>query len=416
MQEKYFQDVIDFIKEHKDNWRNELKKEPYRVSSTQCPDKAYKNAYMLSYSQFDSDFTNRVVKGCRGSIIDVTDIDNPKFVCAPFYKFVNHEQEGEDDIDWSTAKVLDKVDGMLMKCWYSEVLGKWMWVTNNGWSTYYELPETLASAYKEEETENAKCFWDVLTVAFKNNNLPKDWYEQLDKDYTYMFEMVSPKTRIIIDYPKSDIYYLGRRNNITWLEESPEELDSASILNKIKHPEKFDNSDLESVLARCNSYHDLEKEGVVVCDANFHRFKIKCNDYLTIKFAKHQIGLGEKFLLSCIREGTDDDLLSAFPTMKDKVDAMKSKIKHFEEIMDAIHRYTIELHNKLKNEYGDDKLAKKKFAEYVITNYKDFDWVIFAASKNEESLNFFKQEITIDKMNRIIEMYSDLNIGDLDVS
>ena len=69
---------------------------------------------MFSYSQFVSDFTNPIVKACRGSIVSIEN-DVPYMVCTPFYKFGNYGENYTDEIDWESAVVRDKVDGCLIK-------------------------------------------------------------------------------------------------------------------------------------------------------------------------------------------------------------------------------------------------------------------------------------------------------------
>lgn len=407
-QERYYYDLYNFIKTHKETWKEDLAKAPYAVTVKQCPFKdfngnlIYPEAYMLSYSQFASDFTNNIVKACRGSIVDVSDLNNPKMLCTPFYKFMNHGQEGEDEIDWTTAKVRDKIDGMLMKLWWSDKLGGWIWVTNNGWDIECQLPETLISKYDEPESRNAKTFLDLLQIAFKKEHLVQDWYEDLDKDYTYMFELVSPKTRIICDYPETRLWYLGCRNVNTWLEKTPEDIHKGHILYHFNHPEIYTDKSMEEVLARCNGYDNIDKEGVVVCDINFHRFKIKCNEYLKIKFAKHEMGISEEFLLKCIREESEDDLLGIFPELKVKLDEIKLKIKRFEYCVNQIVEIAKLLYNAYSECLENEKEIKKKFAE-KIKNYNNYDKsIMFLALKGEKAIKQYLLEANLEKINNFL--------------
>ena len=410
MQELYYNDLLDFIRANGKDWINKIAQAPYYITAKQCPFKnetgnlLYPEAYMVSYSQFESDFTNRVVKACRGSIIDTSDLNSPDMICTPFYKFMNHGQDGEDEIDWSTAKVRDKIDGMLMKCWYSEKLNCWIWVTNNGWDIKCELPETLISKYEEEDSKDAKTFWDLLKIAFKHANLAENWYEELDKNYTYMFELVSPKTRIICDYPITELWYLGCRDIRTWKEWTPEQISDNSILKVFKHPEVYADKNIEEVLARCNGYDNIDKEGVVVCDANFHRFKIKCNEYLKIKFAKHEMGINEKFLLQCIRDNSEDDLLGIFPELNKKLKELKEKIMLFKNTVTVFYLGATDEYQTIKDKYIDEKEARKIFAQNVNkeSNSK-IKALKFLSLKGLEAINKYINNADLDDINEIIE-------------
>ena len=408
-QERYYYDLYTFIKEHKETWQNDIAQAPYFITAKQCPFKddagnlLYPEAYMLSYSQFASDFTNNVVKACRGSIVDVSNPDNPKMICTPFYKFMNHGQDGEDEIDWSTAKVRDKIDGMLIKLWWSNKLGGWVWVTNNGWDIECELPETLISKYDEVESRNAKTFMDLLQIAFKKEHLVPDWYEDLDQEYTYMFELVSPKTRIICDYPETRLWYLGCRNSITWLEKAPEDIHKGYILAHFNHPELYADKNIEEVLARCNGYDNIDKEGVVVCDANFHRFKIKCNEYLKIKFAKHEMGISEEFLLKCIREESEDDLLGVFPELKAKLDKLKQKIKIFEYCVYNIANQAEILYSAYTDCLDNEREIRKRFAE-KIKSFESLDkTIMFLALKGKLAINQYIKEADLNKIDNLLK-------------
>lgn len=410
MQELYYDDLLDFIRFHGKNWISEIAKAPYFITAKQCPFKdednnlIYSEAYMVSYSQFESDFTNRIVKACRGSIVDVSDLNSPEMICTPFYKFMNHGQDGEDEIDWSTAKVHDKIDGMLMKCWYSKKLNRWIWVSNNGWDINCQLPETLISKYQEEDSKNANSFWDLLKLAFKHAKLTENWYEQLDKNYTYMFELVSPKTRIICDYPKTELWYLGCRNINTWWEYGPEDISDNIILSAFKHPELYMDKNIEEVLTRCNGYDNIDKEGVVVCDINFHRFKIKCNEYLKIKFAKHEMGISEKFLLQCIRNESEDDLLEIFPELKDKLTELKEKLKIFKVKINNITISAKNTYNNLKiNNNNDEKLSKKNYAEMIKNKPSNIKSIMFLALKDDKIINDFINKVDLEYINSFLE-------------
>lgn len=408
----YFNDLIQFISTHRDNWAQILPTEPYFVNVKQCPFQdekgrlLYPHAYMLSYRQFDSDFTNPIVRACRGSIVDVSDIEHPKMICAPFYKFVNYGQEGQDDIDWSSVKVLDKIDGMLIKLWYSETLKRWVWVTNNGWNITCTLPETLASKYKEKATENATCFYDLVKVAITNAGFEneKELFDGLSKDYTYMFELTSPKARIICDYKITVMWYLGCRNNQTFQEESPDVLPLSHVLNHFLQPSVFEDKSLEDVLKRCDSYSDIEHEGVVVCDKYFRRFKIKCNEYLKVKFQKSDNGFTEKFLLETIRTGQEDDLLSLFPECLDKINKVKEKISRFATILKQKIAFGREVYAQIEPDYPDNIAAKKAYAAIVEEKYKKDEVTMYMALKSDEYIDDFikSDRVTIYYINNFL--------------
>ena len=60
----------------------------------------------------------------------IIDCERCEVVCWPFRKFGNHNEGYADTIDWSTARVQEKVDGSIVKLWYDEANGKWQFSTN----------------------------------------------------------------------------------------------------------------------------------------------------------------------------------------------------------------------------------------------------------------------------------------------
>ena len=95
--------IIDFIKSNPD-WITLLVEKPYALAI-----KEKDNFVLFMYNQMESDFNNPLVRECRGLIID-TETLTP--VCVPFYKFGNYGEGYVPKIDWNTAKVQEKVEGL----------------------------------------------------------------------------------------------------------------------------------------------------------------------------------------------------------------------------------------------------------------------------------------------------------------
>ena len=79
--------------------------------------KQYPHLISLKYSQIDSPMGEKIVQQCRGIVLDRS--NNWEIVSYPYDKFFNYgEGNGEvfysAAIDWSTAKVYEKLDGSLM--------------------------------------------------------------------------------------------------------------------------------------------------------------------------------------------------------------------------------------------------------------------------------------------------------------
>ena len=189
--------ILEFLNSHLDNWEEILTQEPYHIKIKR--DGEY---ILLSYSQLNSDFTNPIVRECRGSIFKIVD-GQFKCVCMPFYKFANYGESYADTINWREAVVMEKIDGSLIKVWWDEV---WHVSTNNTIDAY----KAYLGSYPD------LSFGDIFSIALGYN--PAELLKWLNKDYVYMFELISPLTRVVVPYKEYYLYYLSSRNMKTFEE------------------------------------------------------------------------------------------------------------------------------------------------------------------------------------------------------
>ena len=182
--------IVDFIKEH-ENWEDILTREPYKLKIVRD------NGFILfKYDTVYSDFSLDIVKEARGVILKE---DTLEIVCYPFTKFFNVDEENADKIDWDSAIVQEKIDGSLIKVWFCD--RRWR-ISTNG----------MIDAFKAPLSTDVFCktFGELFMETFDT-----DYFSVMDKDYTYMFELVSPYNRIVVPYETIDIYHIGTRNNKT---------------------------------------------------------------------------------------------------------------------------------------------------------------------------------------------------------
>ena len=217
-----------------------------------------------------ADFTNPIVREARGIIIDTK---NLRVVTWPFTKFCNVGEPGAEidlvDFDWDHCSVEEKIDGSIVKLsWlpfdddYS--IGRWFWSTNS-----------VIDAFSEEARAGTSgmCYGELITSAI---NYKKINHSKLKKDCTYIFELVSPYTQVVVGYPTTKLYHIGTRNNRTGQE--------YKVNIGIEQPKVYDLHTLEDCMRyaeQLNKWKDtVEHEGFVVVDKNFHRIKIKSPEYL----------------------------------------------------------------------------------------------------------------------------------------
>ena len=270
-----------FISEHED-WRDILKDE-YKI--------VIKEEYPLAIFNYgiDCDFADPIVQEARGIIIDLETLN---VVCWPFRKFGNYNESYADKIDWNTARVQDKIDGSIIKLWWNKTEGKWQFSTNGTINA-----ETALANQMTQET-----FLDVIKKADNYNEIVLRLAD-LSKYHTFIFELVSPETQVVVKYPVSHLYHIGTRNNLSGREidfdigiEKPKEYCLKSLDDCLSAAYDLNKSDDGLI-------HDVKKEGFVIVDDNWNRIKIKSPDYLMLHRMSSNSNFSKERIVGMIRDG-----------------------------------------------------------------------------------------------------------------
>lgn len=172
--------LVDYIKTHP-NWRSELSEKPYCLTIKK-KDLNFGASYnIFSYNQIESDFSLPVVQVSRGIILKITEACFPeemeiedhvidiKVVCWPFSKFFNYSEPNAHSIDWSSAKVQEKIDGCLDEKVQIE--------TPEGYKSIKNLCELhYRGLVRSRNLDTGEVCWDSVEAdSIQENN--NDWYE-----------------------------------------------------------------------------------------------------------------------------------------------------------------------------------------------------------------------------------------------
>ncbi len=297
---KNFEELQEFIRKNP-NWKTLLKQPPYNLKSVvDCPWDGHENWTLLMYNLFDSDLKNAIVRQCRGTIVD----DKGNIICAPYIKFFNYGDSNCPKLDKELI-INEKMDGQLVKSF--KVDGQMFWVSNGGWDVN-ALGEDGSLAFKKAEA-----------LADSKDDT---WRERIPDGYTLMFELCSSDNKIICEYGEPELWIHGVRNN------EGDELDIYEFVEELhlpfKVPVKLPFNTIDEAIKTINTWDGKLHEGIVVRDRHFNRVKIKCDDYLRIKFAK---GISTpKKLYNTWTDGEWDDLAKT-PEILNKILEFDKHIK-----------------------------------------------------------------------------------------
>ncbi|MEG1669380.1 RNA ligase [Chryseobacterium sp.] len=295
--------IVNFIKTHTD-WEQELARKPYYIIVKR------KSPFILfSYNQIKSDFANPIVKECRGIILEEQTLTP---VCVPFFKFGNYGEGYADIIDWGSARVQEKIDGSLIKVWNYK--NEWH-ISTNGNIDARDSNLQSGSPYK--------TFYELFNVAAGNAGL---CIENLDKNFTWMFELISQYNRVVVPHEKPDIVHIGTRNIHTLVE--------CDKHIGIKKPKMFNLNSLSECIATAETL-PFSEEGYVVVDNDWHRNKIKSPAYVAIHHLKGNGAITNTKAIGLIRLNEQNEFLTYYPEYANLFESIKGEIEQLTKSIDA---------------------------------------------------------------------------------
>lgn len=302
--------------------------------------------FILNYTaktQYE-EFWNETTVSCRGLIVD----KNYNIVCRCFKKFFNYEQvlnEVNSLINQNKKfEITEKLDGSL---------GILYWINNNPFIA-------TRGSFESEQAIRANS---ILYNKYKHV------FNQLDKDFTYLFEIIYPENKIVVNYGnKEDLILLGIINNKTGEEYNT---DILNIFNKAKkyQIEEYNFNNLKS-LNKENS------EGFVVRAECGFRFKIKFAEY--VRLHKLIFGINSKLIWESLKEKKElnledvpDEIYNWVKCLKDKLCENYKSIENeaislFKEIKTNDRKQFA--HKALEHKFHPIlfKMLDKKSYEYII--------------------------------------------------
>ena len=228
------------------------------------PDGLLKLYNYTAKCQYEAAWTP-VTKACRGLIVD----ENDTVIVRPFPKFFNLEQHNPRDLPNEPFKVFDKLDGSL------GVLYKFEGVPCLATRGSFTSPQSAAGTQMlRERLGDADPFDDALT---------------------YLFEIIYPDNRIVVDYgAERKLVLLAVRETGTGREFALEDFAHLGF----PLAERFDG---------VGDYHELrgmprdDAEGFVVLFENGLRVKVKLEEYVRL----HRLitGVNPKHIWEILKEG-----------------------------------------------------------------------------------------------------------------
>lgn len=294
--------ICDYIKDHPRTWFDDFDKLNIRVKTHFYTGIKDRNGTLAIFNYgVGADFSNPIVQEARGIIIW---LEECKVVCWPFRKFGNWSEPYADEINWEHAEVQEKVDGSIIKHWYNPITDKFQWSTNG----------VMDAKDAKLASNPSKTYFDLIQEAIDYSGMDKDTYHSLFENHygvTDIFELVSPENKIVIQYPVTNLYYLGSRSTINGAEFFNYEFVGYFPMPKTYSLKTF--KDCIKAAEALNAEDKVTNEGFVVVDKSnypdgYHRIKIKSPQYVALHHAVSSIISKDK-VVDLIYKGIDENQL-----------------------------------------------------------------------------------------------------------
>lgn len=204
------------------------------------------NLFIANYTpkvQYERLWTDLLLL-CRGIIID----KEGQIKARPFPKFFNLEEYQVEDLPIENFEVYEKLDGSLGILYF-----------NKDWQI-----ATRGSFYSEQAAKAT----ELLHLKYSQ------YLNKFEKNRTYLFEIIYPKNRIVINYGDRELLVLlAIIDTQTGLEYSIEDFD---------FPEKVKKYDGIKDLNTLKTLENANGEGFVIKFASGFRVKVKFDEYLRL--------------------------------------------------------------------------------------------------------------------------------------
>jgi RNA ligase len=326
---------------------------------------------------------------CRGLVTNSKGV----IVARPFKKFFNYEEYRPEDIPNEDYVVYEKMDGSLGILFYyeyelSDERRYNIWFNNNyetGMERFFDpnnLPDYDNSYY--EPTPKTKGEWIFATrgsftseQSIKGKEIldRKHDYSALRKDNTYLFEIIYPENRIVVDYKGEEkLVVLG----VIHTETGNEVPDSSLFFMQ------EGGWELVTVYKTWGEGYDIlkeeiskDKEGYVLRFRSGFRMKIKGEEYVRL----HRIltNISNRDIWEYLKDNKPlDDLLEKVPDEFN--DWVKSEVANFKEM----YTITLTMAELTFIKFIKPEMSRKEAAEIIKTKDKSIQPILFKKLDNKD--------------------------------
>ena len=262
----------------------------------------------LNYDGLFSPMDQTICQECRSLILEV---GTWNVAARSFFKFFNHGEPFAHAIDWSTARVQEKVDGTLITLYRYK--GEWHAATRS-------TPDASGSC----GSRRTLTFRRLVELTMQDMGQTfASFTGALSENVYYAFELTTPENVVIIPQTERQLTWLGAWDAATLQECVPDRTPPCPAAAT------FPLTTLDDILQAAAGMPDFAGEGYVVCDSQYRRVKIKSPSYLLADKVLGQMGTTRR-KLEIVLSDRLDDLMPILPEWaKTEMVATQTRLREF---------------------------------------------------------------------------------------
>jgi hypothetical protein len=329
--------------------------------------------FSLNYDQILAKSGNPFAEQCRGMVIRPVDRDKytpenwkdvrvgeVEVLAWPMNRFYNYGDVAAAPVDWQDhgLRVYEKVDGTCIVCYWDPLHDRWHAATRS--VPEADLPIQVGHL-EIADTTFSQLFLKALILTREERSGKKvDWVVDgidkvihLNKEVTYVFELVSPYNQIVVVYPEPRVYLLAARHTATGKEIPIEQV----RLEHVHRPKTWNIKDVTTLSAFVDSADPSQLEGAVACDSQFRRMKVKNKSYVLAHKSKDTVMSSTRNALEVVILEKVDDIVPLVP--KDVQDRLLN-------MQAAFGQYCKDIDARVEAFKHDAGGSRKRFAELVL--------------------------------------------------
>jgi hypothetical protein len=339
----------------------------------------YPELYQFTYDMIESYAHRRspIVTESRGLILDSN--DSWSVVAYPFNRFFNYGEFVDDQINWSKAKVQEKVDGSLMILYWA----------HECWNVATKGSPSANGNVGDESFTFEQLFWVTWNKQFGVSAL-----NALNKNCTYMFELTSRYNRVVTDQSENEgkLTLIGVRDNNTFEEKY---VTDYPYLNPVQH---FPFSTIDEIKHAAEVLDFSRMEGFVVVDDKYNRVKVKSPKYVMVHHIKDS--LNEAKILDLVRSGEDSEVFAYFPDIKQKYETFTNA---YQDLSHYLTQDWLKFEQEFPHNGNVSRETRKEMAKYILSNTNSFS-ASFLFSKLDGKVVTANDWLSAQSSNKLVDI------------